>query len=66
MALRSSFIFLRAIPLILDLVLNYKEMMKLRIATIPRLILILVLALCPVFLSGALGQGQRGEQEPQA
>jgi len=40
-------------------------MMKLRIATIPRLILTLVLALWPVFMSLALGQGQRGEQEPQ-
>lgn len=40
-------------------------MMKLRIATIPRLILTLVLALCPVLTPRALGQGQRAEQEPQ-
>lgn len=39
--------------------------MKLRIATIPRLILTLVLALWPVFPPRALGQGRRGEQEPQ-
>jgi Ca-activated chloride channel homolog len=40
-------------------------MMELRITTIPRLILTLVLTLWSVFLSQALGQGQRGEQEPQ-
>src|SRR5215470_3345737 len=40
-------------------------MMKLRIATIPRLILTLVLALWPVITLRALGQGQRAEQEPQ-
>jgi Ca-activated chloride channel homolog len=40
-------------------------MMMFRIATIPRLILTLALALWPVFLSRAQGQGQRGEQEPQ-
>jgi Ca-activated chloride channel homolog len=40
-------------------------MMKLRTATIPRLILTSVLALWPFFPSRALGQGQRGEQEPQ-
>ena len=45
--------------------MTFKEMMKYQIATIPRLILTLVLALWPVFLSRALGQGQRGEQEPQ-
>jgi Ca-activated chloride channel homolog len=45
--------------------MTVKEMMKLRIATIPRLILTLVLALWPVFMSRALGQGQRGEQESQ-
>jgi Ca-activated chloride channel homolog len=42
-----------------------KVMMKLRISTIPRLILTSILALCPVFMSRALGQGQRGEKEPQ-
>src|SRR5262245_58667601 len=45
--------------------MTVKEMMKYRIATIPRLILTLVLALWPVFMSRALGRGQRGEQEPQ-
>jgi len=45
--------------------MTVKEMMKLRIATIPRLILTLVLVLCPVCMLRALGQGQRGEQEPQ-
>jgi Ca-activated chloride channel family protein len=40
-------------------------MMKLRIATIPRLILTLVLALWPAFPSRALGQGQHGAQEQQ-
>jgi hypothetical protein len=40
-------------------------MMMFRIATIPRLILTLALALWPVFMSRAQGQGQRGEQEPQ-
>src|SRR5262249_16703205 len=39
--------------------------MKLRITIIPKLILTLVLALWPVFLSRALGQDQRGGQEPQ-
>jgi len=39
--------------------------MKLRITIIPKLILTLVLALWPVFLSRALGKGQRGQQEPQ-
>jgi VWFA-related protein len=40
-------------------------MTKLRISTIPRLILTLALALWPVFTLQALGQGQRAEQEPQ-
>jgi len=40
-------------------------MTKLRISTIPRLILTLVLALWPVFTPQALGQGQRAEREPQ-
>jgi VWFA-related protein len=40
-------------------------MIKLRIATIPRLILTLALALWPVFMLRALGQDQRGGQEPQ-
>jgi Ca-activated chloride channel homolog len=40
-------------------------MMKLRISTIPVLILTLVLASWPVFTLRALGQGQRAEQEPQ-
>jgi VWFA-related protein len=52
---------------ILNLDLDYLgyKMMKLRISTIPGLILTLVLALCPVFTLRALGQGQRAEQEPQ-
>jgi VWFA-related protein len=45
--------------------MTFKEMMKLRIMTIPKLILTLTLALWPASLSRALGQGQRGEQEPQ-
>src|SRR5262245_60016659 len=39
--------------------------MKLRISTIPILILTLALALWTVFPSRARGQGQRAEQEPQ-
>src|SRR5687767_896309 len=39
--------------------------MKIRISTIPILILTLALALWPVFTLRALGQGQRAEQEPQ-
>src|SRR5262245_16866779 len=39
--------------------------MKLRISTIPALILTLALALWPVFTLRALGQDQRAEQEPQ-
>jgi Ca-activated chloride channel homolog len=45
--------------------MTVKEMMKLRIMTIPKLILTLTLALWPASLPRALGQGQRGEQEPQ-
>jgi VWFA-related protein len=40
-------------------------MMMFRIAAIPRLILTLALALWPVFTLRALGQDQRGGQEPQ-
>src|SRR5499433_494763 len=45
--------------------MTIKKIMKLRIATIPRLILRLDLALWPVFLPRARGQGRRGGQEPQ-
>src|SRR5262245_59173342 len=43
--------------------MTVKEMMKPRIIIIQRLIL--TLALLPICLSQALGQGQRGDQEPQ-
>jgi len=43
--------------------MTIKETMKPRITTIQRLIL--TLALLPIFLSQALGQGLRGDQEPQ-